>query len=95
MPTVVDRGRLAQQLGKAIAGEVRFDEGSRALYANDASIYRQIPTGVIVPRDADDVVAAMEVCKRFGVPVVGRGWPGRLLSTTCCRWMCLPTTASG
>jgi FAD/FMN-containing dehydrogenase/Fe-S oxidoreductase len=73
MPAVIDRGRLAQQLSQALAGEVRFDEGSRALYANDASIYRQVPTGVVIPRDADDVIAALALCRRFGVPVVGRG----------------------
>ncbi|HVV23370.1 MAG TPA: FAD-binding protein, partial [Pseudonocardiaceae bacterium] len=73
MTTVIDRGRLAQELSRALDGEVRFDEGSRALYANDASIYRQVPTGVVIPRNADDVVAAMRLCRRFGVPVAGRG----------------------
>jgi FAD/FMN-containing dehydrogenase/Fe-S oxidoreductase len=73
MPTQLDRGRLALELSRVVAGEVRFDEGSRALYANDASIYRQVPTGVVIPRDADDVVAAMEVCRRFDVSVLGRG----------------------
>src|SRR5919198_3023024 len=50
---------LERDLANAIEGEVRFDVGSRALYATDASNYRQVPIGVVVPRDADDVVAAM------------------------------------
>lgn len=69
----VNRGRLAVELSRVVAGEVRFDEGSRALYANDASIYRQVPTGVVVPRDADDVAAALAVCRRLGVSVLARG----------------------
>ena len=70
---VVNRGELAVRLRRAVAGEVRFDEGSRAVYANDASIYRQVPLGVVLPRDAEDVVAAVEVCRRFEVPVFARG----------------------
>lgn len=41
---------LAEKLRAAVEGEVRFDAGSRALHAYDASIYRQVPTGVVVPR---------------------------------------------
>ncbi len=69
----VNRGRLARELVSAVEGEARFDDGSRALYANDASIYRQVPLGVVLPRHADDVVAALEVCRRHGVPIVARG----------------------
>ncbi|MGB8995765.1 MAG: FAD-linked oxidase C-terminal domain-containing protein [Pseudonocardiaceae bacterium] len=71
-PTV-NRGRLARELAGAVEGEARFDDGSRALYANDASIYRQVPLGVVLPRHADDVVAALEICRRHGVPIVARG----------------------
>ncbi|HWD02043.1 MAG TPA: FAD-linked oxidase C-terminal domain-containing protein [Amycolatopsis sp.] len=73
MSHVLDRGRLAVELSRAVSGEVRFDDGSRALYANDASIYRQVPAGVVIPRSAEDVVAALEVCRRHGVSVLGRG----------------------
>ncbi len=68
-----DVGALTKDLRAAVQGEVRFDEGTRRLYANDASIYRQLPIGVIIPRDAQDVVAALECCRRYGVPVLGRG----------------------
>src|SRR5436190_18468108 len=47
---------LANALRKEIEGEVRFDNGSRALYATDASNYRQVPIGVVVPRTVEDVV---------------------------------------
>ncbi|HLX51391.1 MAG TPA: hypothetical protein VKS82_23950 [Streptosporangiaceae bacterium] len=42
---ITDRGRLATDLGRVVRGEVRFGRGSQALYANDASIYRQVPLG--------------------------------------------------
>ncbi|QFY14452.1 FAD-binding protein [Nonomuraea phyllanthi] len=70
---LVDRGRLARDLRRAVAGEVRFDPGGRALYANDASIYRQVPVGVVIPRHEDDVAAALEVCRAYEAPVLGRG----------------------
>ena len=68
-----DARALARELAGAIRGEVRFSPGSRALYANDASVHRQIPIGVVIPRSAADVVLAVEVCRRFGVPIGARG----------------------
>jgi FAD/FMN-containing dehydrogenase/Fe-S oxidoreductase len=69
----VNRGRIAAELTRAVDGEVRFDEGSRHLYANDASLYRQVPIGVVIPRHADDVLSALAVCRTHGAPVLGRG----------------------
>ncbi|MBO0785988.1 MAG: FAD-binding oxidoreductase, partial [Actinobacteria bacterium] len=70
---VTDRGRLARDLSRAVEGEVRFDPGTQALYANDASIYRQLPVGAVLPRHAGDVLAALEVCRSHDVPVLARG----------------------
>ncbi|WP_432921056.1 FAD-binding and (Fe-S)-binding domain-containing protein [Microbispora sp. CA-135349] len=64
---------LRDRLGEAVAGEVGFGGGDRAMYAYDASVYRQVPIGVVTPRDAADVEAALEVCRRFGAPVLARG----------------------
>ncbi len=64
---------LAAALSAAIAGEVRFDAGSRAVYSADASNYRQIPIGVVLPRTADDVVAALRICREHGAPLLPRG----------------------
>jgi len=69
----IDRRALAHDLSVALRGEVRFSAGSRALYANDASVYRQVPIGVLIPRDAADVVSAIGVCRRHGAPIVARG----------------------
>jgi FAD/FMN-containing dehydrogenase/Fe-S oxidoreductase len=74
---------LAADLQKGIRGEVRFDAASRALYSTDSSNYRQIPIGVIVPRDADDVEAAVAVCRSRGAPVIARGG-GTSLAGQCC-----------
>lgn len=74
---------LSRALASEIRGEVRFDRGSRALYATDGSNYRQIPIGLVVPRDADDVIAAVEVCRRFGAAVLPRG-AGTSLAGQCC-----------
>lgn len=64
---------LVTSLKRRVAGEVRFDSGSRAMYSHDASNYRQVPIGVVVPRDLDDVIATIAVCREHGVPLLGRG----------------------
>ncbi len=74
---------LDRELQRAVHGEVRFDRGSRALYATDASNYRQVPIGVVVPRDEDDVRAAVSVCRRFGAPILARGSGTSLAGQSC------------
>ena len=74
---------LAEALGAQVRGEVRFDNGSRALYATDGSNYRQVPIGVVIPRDADDVLAAISVCREFRAPLLCRGG-GTSLAGQCC-----------
>ncbi len=68
--------------GPGFRGEVRFDSGSRALYAADASNYRQLPIGVVVPRDAADVQAALAACRELGAAVLPRG-AGTSLAGQC------------
>jgi FAD/FMN-containing dehydrogenase/Fe-S oxidoreductase len=69
----VDARLLAAELSRRTRAEVRFSAGSRALYANDASVYRQMPIGVVVPRSIDDVVAAVAICREHGAPILARG----------------------
>jgi FAD/FMN-containing dehydrogenase/Fe-S oxidoreductase len=69
----LNRGRLAAELAEVVEGEVRFDPGSRRLYANDASIYRIVPIGVVVPRHELDVERAVEVCRHHRAPILARG----------------------
>ncbi len=72
-PLQVDIPALQAALSGAVSGEVRFDEGTRAVYAHDASNYRQVPIGVVIPKSVDDVVAAVAVCREFGAPILPRG----------------------
>src|SRR6201996_1059728 len=74
---------LERELKRLVRGEVRFDRGSRAMYSTDGSNYRQIPIGLVVPRDAADVVAAMAACRKYGAPVLARG-AGTSLAGQCC-----------
>ncbi|MFC6774401.1 FAD-binding and (Fe-S)-binding domain-containing protein [Methylobacterium gregans] len=64
---------LALQLRSAIQGEVSFDPFTRGRYSTDASIYQIMPTGVVLPRSADDVAACLRVAAQHGVPVILRG----------------------
>ncbi len=80
---LIDAATLAAELKRTVRGEVRFDDGARALYATDASNYRQTPIGVVVPRDADDVVATVALARKHGAPILGRG-AGTSLAGQCC-----------
>ncbi|WP_156725000.1 FAD-binding and (Fe-S)-binding domain-containing protein [Streptomyces apocyni] len=64
---------LDRDLRGAVRGEVDFSVTARALHTMDASNYRRVPVGVVAPHDADDVAAALAVCRSHGVPVVPRG----------------------
>ena len=73
---------LETLLRKNVRGEVGFDLGSRALYAADSSNYRQLPIGVICPRDAADVEAGLAACWSVGAAVLPRG-AGTSLAGQC------------
>jgi FAD/FMN-containing dehydrogenase len=82
VPADAARG-LEADLRRRIRGEVRFDPGSRALYATDGSNYRQVPIGVVIPRDDGDVVENVAAFHRHGAPVLSRGC-GTSLAGQCC-----------
>jgi len=79
----IDRRSLASDLRAAIEGEVRFDTGSRALYATDASNYRMPPVGVVIPRRVDELVEIHRVCREHGAPIVLRGGGTSLAGQGC------------
>lgn len=74
---------LETDLQKTVSGEVRFDAGSRALYATDGSNYRQVPIGVVVPRSIEDVVATVAAARQHNAPILSRGG-GTSLGGQCC-----------
>jgi FAD/FMN-containing dehydrogenase/Fe-S oxidoreductase len=71
--TAVRRDSLIRYLRRHVAGEVRFDDTSRRLYSTDASHYQIEPLGVVVPRTADDLTAAVQIAAELGVPITARG----------------------
>lgn len=81
-PSVLSHA-LVSELRRRIRGEVRFDPASRALYATDASNYRQLPIGVVYPKDAEDVVEILTVARQFDVPILPRG-AGTSIAGQCC-----------
>src|SRR5690242_6484620 len=64
---------LEAELRRHIEGEVRFDDGSRALYATDGSNYRQAPIGVVIPKSKEDVVQTVALARKYGAPILSRG----------------------
>jgi FAD/FMN-containing dehydrogenase len=81
--TDVNTTALELRLKRNLKGEVRFDVGSRALYATDGSNYRQVPIGVVIPKDAEDVQETVAACHKFGAPLLCRGG-GTSLAGQCC-----------
>jgi FAD/FMN-containing dehydrogenase/Fe-S oxidoreductase len=83
----VDTTGLEAALRAEIRGgspsDIRFDAGARALYATDGSNYRQVPIGVVLPRNIDDVLATVALCRQFGAPLLCRGG-GTSLAGQCC-----------
>ena len=69
-------------LSPRLAGDLRLDEMTRALYATDASMYRMRPQAVLIPRTLDDVQAAIEEAARFEIPVLPRGGGSSLAGQT-------------
>src|SRR5207237_4794195 len=64
---------LRLDLQRQLAGEVRFDRVSRALYSTDASVYQMMPLGVVIPRSREDMVRTVELCREHGVSITARG----------------------
>src|SRR5215467_3230373 len=83
---------LERELRRAVEGDVRFDRYSRLLYSTDASMYQMEPIGVVIPRHAADVQAAIEVANRENVPILPRGGGTSLTGQTVNRAVVLDFT---
>ncbi len=80
---IVDVRGLQAELERNVEGEVRFDAGSKAMYAVDASNYRQVPIGIVVPKTKEDVVQTVAACRKYGAALVSRGGGTSLGGQTC------------
>ena len=76
-------GPLGRALAAHVDGEIGFDKGTRALYATDASNYREVPIGVVTPRTIDALIAAVALCREHGTPILARGGGTSLAGQTC------------
>lgn len=74
---------LEARLKHTVKGEVRFDDASRALYSTDASNYRQVPIGLVIPKDVADVIATVAACREFGAAILSRGGGTSVAGQTC------------
>jgi FAD/FMN-containing dehydrogenase/Fe-S oxidoreductase len=74
---------LAAELRAAVTGEVRFDNGTRALYATDGGNYRQVPIGVVIPKSVEDVIATIRLAAKFDAPLLPRGGGTSLCGQSC------------
>jgi FAD/FMN-containing dehydrogenase/Fe-S oxidoreductase len=83
LPLSSPAGPLETALKVAVRGEVRFDRGSLGMYATDASSYRQVPIGVVIPVDRDDVIATVRIAREHDAPILCRGG-GTSLAGQCC-----------
>ncbi len=72
-PRLVDAAALEHDLKAALEGEVRFDRVSRALYSTDASIYQIEPLGVALVKTREDLIRALDICRKHRCPVTLRG----------------------
>lgn len=79
----VDAKSIEKELNQLIKGEVRFDDGTKALYATDGSNYRQIPIGVVLPKSEEDIINTLAICRKYHAPVLSRGG-GTSLAGQCC-----------
>ncbi len=80
---MVSLDSLKLELARQVEGEVRFDVGTRAAYATDASNYRQVPVGVVIPRHEGDVVAALAIARENSMPILARGGGTSLAGQAC------------
>lgn len=82
-PRALDVEALERELRAAVRGTVRFDDGYRAIYATDGSNYRMPPIGVVLPMTVDEVIRTVEICRKFGAPILSRGGGTSLAGQTC------------
>ncbi len=68
-----DLQQVCSQLESRLLGEVDFSDAALALYASDASNYRQIPLGIVYPRSSEDIATAHKICHQHRIPLLMRG----------------------
>ncbi len=60
------------ELSKRTSGDIRTDRYSKVLYSTDASIYRVEPYAIVLPRNSEELHAAVELAAKHQVPILPR-----------------------
>lgn len=81
-----------KELNDRVQGEIRLAEEDRAMYAVDASNYRRVPLGIVIPRNEEDILQTLKFCREKGVPVLSRGGGTSLAGQTCNEAVILDTS---
>ena len=69
----IDIASLRRDFEGRLQGEVRFDAVTRALYSTDASVYLIEPVGVVIPKNREDILCTLDICRRHRCPITMRG----------------------
>lgn len=68
-----DRDRLVQELRKNLQGDVWNTPSDLSRFSTDESIFSQLPSVVVAPKDEADVQAIIAVAQFFMAPITARG----------------------
>lgn len=60
------------ELAKKLSGDLYYDEAMRILYATDASVYRELPLAVAIPKTESDLKSLIEFANRHGSSLIPR-----------------------
>ncbi len=69
-------------LQQSLEGELLFDRLIKALYATDASVYRELPLAVAYPKTKNDVKKIIRFVREHGLSVIPRA-AGTSLAGQC------------
>ena len=64
---------FTHELQRATSGDLRTDAVTRTLYSTDASIYQITPRGVFIPKNQEELHAAVELAAKYKIPILPRG----------------------
>jgi FAD/FMN-containing dehydrogenase len=61
-----------EHLAQKLAGDLHLDATMRTLYATDASVYREMPQAVVLPKSEEDIVYLIQFAREHGTALVPR-----------------------
>jgi FAD/FMN-containing dehydrogenase len=71
-----------QQLEKTIEGDFYDSQMAKALYATDASVYRELPLAVVLPKHVNDIKRLVQFANAYDVSLIPRA-AGTSLAGQC------------